>query len=363
MKLKKTLAVAVLLAAGFAGWCWYSFLPPQITLNNKERVNVEHFLQEMKPRCIGRYAIDLPDTFTTDPANVMAFINKSPVRYKRIYRPAFEQKVRLREAALKEEKTLNALDLPFLKKVYSLPVGMEGVIFERNDSQSRPDSARVLEAHLYTNGVAVEIEFKSRNGLSSRYNDDRQSIPELYGNNVPQRLAELINLLTRISGKKETDIPVVPGFCLPEIFIADGQEEQEESIDVIYKPSGYPMLKISFDTDNVSRPGSSLLERSVLMKQKISEAEGRTLDNGERNINGLYAEQWLAEGNTGDGIGEKAFRFAVNIHEKTAGPTTPRLSVSFVQRGLEGNGLLSENEAISVWQTITDTLRMRPGAY
>ncbi|WP_148049955.1 MULTISPECIES: T6SS immunity protein Tli4 family protein [unclassified Enterobacter] len=209
----------------------------------------------------------------------------------------------------------------------------------------------------------MEIEVSADNGLAERYSERRNLHPELYGNNVPQRLAELISLLTRISGKKETDIPVTPGFCLPEIFIADDQEEQEESIDVIYKPSGYPMLKISFYTDNVSRPGSSQLERSALMKQKISEAEGRTLESGKRNINGLYAEQWLAEGNTGDGIGEKAFRFAVNIHEKTAGPTTPQLSVNFVQRGLEGNGLLSENEAISVWQTITDTLRMRPGAY
>ncbi|WP_123350687.1 MULTISPECIES: hypothetical protein [unclassified Enterobacter] len=132
MKLKKTLAVAVLLAACFAGWCWYSFLPPQITLNNKERVNVEHFLQEMKPRCIGRYAIDLPDTFTTDPANVMAFIGKSPVRYKRIYRPAFQQKVRMRENELQNIKTSDMLDMPFLKKTHPLPIGLEGVIFERN---------------------------------------------------------------------------------------------------------------------------------------------------------------------------------------------------------------------------------------
>ncbi|MDK1706684.1 hypothetical protein OSR40_023425, partial [Serratia rubidaea] len=232
MNLKKTLIVVAIVAAGFAGWRWYSYLPPQIVLTAEERTNMEHILQGMTPRCVGRYLIDLPAGFTTGPGNVMAFINKSPVSYKRMYRPAFEQKIRLREAALRQEQALNPLDMPFLKQVYALPAGMEGIIFERNDSKSRPDSARILEAHLYTNGVAVEVEFKARNGLSSRYDEDRKDVPEIYGNTVPQKLAELTALLKRISGKTETDMPVGAGLCLPEVFIADGQGKQGESIEI-----------------------------------------------------------------------------------------------------------------------------------
>ncbi|MDC6119678.1 T6SS immunity protein Tli4 family protein [Serratia rubidaea] len=359
---KKTLVVVAIVAAGFAGWRWYSYLPPQIVLTAEERTNMEHILQGMTPRCVGRYLIDLPAGFTTEPGNVMAFINKSPVSYKRMYRPAFEQKIRLREAALRQEQALNPLDMPFLKQVYALPVGMEGIIFERNDSKSRPDSARILEAHLYTNGVAVEVEFKARNGLSSRYDEDRKDVPEIYGNTVPQKLAELTALLKRISGKAETDMPVGAGLCLPEVFIADGQGKQGESIEIAYESKNYPALLFAFDTDNISRPESTLLDRSDMMKRKIKESEGYTIASGRRELNGLYAEQWLAAGKTGEGE-EKGLRFAVNIHEKTAGPTTPRLSVSFMQRGLEGDGRLSENEAVGAWRAITETLRMRPRAY
>lgn len=362
MKLKKTFAVALLLVAGIAGWRWYSFLPPQITLTAEEHINVEHFLQGMTPRCVGRYLVDLPASFTTGPDNMLAFVNKSPIRYKRLYRPAFEQKIRLRKAALEKKKALDPLDLPFLKQVHPLPEGMEGVIFERNESHSVHDVSRILEAHLYTNGVAVEIEMTADDGLAERYAERRKLYPEIYGNNVPQRLAELTDLLTRISGKKETDIPIAAGFCLPELFIADGKGSQKERYGMIYTSPDYPYLKFDFDSDNFNNSADSLLERSAMMERKIKEAEGHTIASGRRELNGLYAEQWLAMGNSGNGEGEKALRFAVNIHEKTAGPETPRLSVSFSQRGLEGEGRLSEHEAVSIWQSITDTLRMRPGA-
>ena len=36
MNLKKTLVVVAIVAAGFAGWRWYSYLPPQITLTAHE---------------------------------------------------------------------------------------------------------------------------------------------------------------------------------------------------------------------------------------------------------------------------------------------------------------------------------------
>ncbi|VEI71990.1 T6SS immunity protein Tli4 family protein [Serratia rubidaea] len=362
MNLKKTLVVVAIVAAGFAGWRWYSYLPPQITLTAEERTNMEHILQGMTPRCVGRYLIDLPAGFTTGPGNVMAFINKSPVSYKRMYRPAFEQKIRLREAELKQKQALDPLDMPFLKQVYVLPAGMEGVIFERNESISVSDFGRVLEAYLYTNGVAVKIEMAADNGQAERYAERRKLYPAIYSNTVPQKLAELTALLKRISGKAETDIPVGAGLCLPEVFIADGQGKQREHYSVVYKSPDYPAVKFNFDSDNFTHSEDSLLERSAEMRALLKEAEGRTLANGRRELNGLYAEQWLAKGNIA-ARGEKGLRFVMNIHEKTAGPTTPRLTISFMQRGLEGDSRLSENEAVGAWQAITETLRMRPGAY
>lgn len=361
MSIKKT-TITLLLATGFTSWYSYRWMPPRINLTTEEHNNVTHFLQGMAARCLGRYLIDLPDTFTTSSDQVIAYVNKSPLNYKRIYPPAFKQKIRLREIELSATKTFRPQDMPFLKAIHSLPDGMQGVVFERNESTQVFDSARILEAHLYTNGVAVEIIMNARNGLSPRYDDLRRSFPENYGNNVPKKMIELTKLLKRISGRKEDDIPNTPGFCLPELFIKDGDSKQKERYGFLYKSSEFPSLDFDFDSDNYIASDDSLLERSAMMERNIKRAEGNTIASGPRNINGLYAEQWLAKGLLSDTYGEKALQFVININEKTASPKHPMLSLTFLQQGLEGEGRLTEAEAVSIWQQITDTIRIRPNA-
>ena len=362
MSFKKAIAVITLLAGISAGWYGFSWLQPGIKLTEEEHKNVKHFTQKMTTRCIGRYLIDLPDTFTATQNSVMAFVEKSPIEYKRIYRPAFEQKIRLREAELRAEKTLRPADMPYLKGVYSLPDGMEGVIFERNESTQIVDASRILEAHFYTNGVAVKISLEADNGLSHRYDEDRKDFPEIYGNNVPQKIAELTDLLKRISARQESEIPVAPGFCLPELFIKDGIKPVNEDVNVHYLSSEYPHMKFYFDSDNYTASDDSLLERRSIMEPYIKQAQGSTIHSGRRHISGLYAEQWLAEGMLSDTRGQKALRFLLRINEKTASPLHPVLSVNFLQEGTEGEGRLTQAEAVTLWQQITDTIRVRPNA-
>lgn len=361
MKVKTAIAL-LLFCAGIAGWYGYSRLPLRVNLTSEEREHVTHFLKERTTRCVGRYLVDLPETFTITSDDVMAFVDTSSVKYQRIYRPAFEQKIRLREAELSATKTLNPLDMPYLKGVYFLSDDMQGVIFERNEYFQVPDSSRVLEAHLYTNGVAVEITIEARNGLSPRYDKDRKDTPEIYGNSVPKKMVELTDLLRRISGKQENEIPNEPGFCLPELFIKDGITKPNEEISANYISLKYPEVKFYFDSDNYSDSDDSLLERGAMMERNIKQAEGNTISSGRRSINGLYAEQWLAKGLLSDTYGEKALRFAININEKTASPLNPMLSLTFLQQGLEGEGRLTEAEAVTIWQQITDTVRIRPNA-
>ncbi|MCQ8228108.1 T6SS immunity protein Tli4 family protein [Pantoea trifolii] len=363
MKIKKKTIALLLFSIGSVGWYGYNWLPPRVNLSSEEHKNVTHFLKGMTTRCIGRFLIDMPEKFISPSDSSIAYVNKSPVKYKRIYRPAFEQKIKLREAELAATKTMRTLDMPYLKGVYPLPDGMHGVIFERNESYQILDSSRILEAHIYTNGVAVEITMKARNGTSSRYDEDRKDIPEIYGNTVPNKIIELTDLLKRVTGKQSDEIPVEPGFCLPELFIKDVNENQKERYGFVYKASEYPALDFDFDSDNYSASEDSLLERSEMMERNIKKAEGYTIANGRRDLNGLYAEQWLAEGLLSDTYGEKALRFAININEKTASPLTPMLSLTFLQQGLEGEGRLTQVEAVTIWQKITETIRIRPNAF
>lgn len=322
---------------------------------------VKNFLDNMTTRCIGRYLIDMPESFLVTSDNIQAFINDAPIRTKRIYRPAFEQKIRLREEALRKENTVNPLDMPFLKQMYPLPDGMEGIIFERNESVSVPDAGRILEAHLYTNGIAVEVTMKAENGLSSRYDEFRKQTPDVYRNSVPNKLTELTRLLKRISGKKDTEIPKRAGFCLPEVFIADGVEKNKEELDVTYTSNKYSRADFDFSTDNFNKTNDTMLERSVVMDKDITAAEGRTIQKGKREINHLSTEEWLVSGNVDDN--EKGLRFVFHANESVTHPNSPWIYISFLQHGLSGNNQLSENEAVSAWEKITSTLIIRPNAY
>lgn len=361
MKMKKYFVAIFALVAGLSGYFLYGVYPPKIKITTQEAAVVNTFLDNMTTRCVGRYLIDMPESFSVSSDNIQAFINDAPVKTKRLYRPAFEQKIRLREEALRKEKTVNPQDMPFLKQVYPLPEGMEGVIFERNESVSIPDAGRILEAHLYTNGIAVEVALKAENGLSSRYDEFRKQTPDVYRNSVPNKLAELTRLLKRISGKKDTEIPQQAGFCLPEVFISDGAEKNKEELDITYTSNKYPHADFDFSTDNFNKTDDTMLDRSAEMNKDITAADGRTIQKGKRKINGLYTEEWLVYGNMDND--EKGLRFVFNANENVTKPDSPWLYISFLQHGLSNNNQLSENDAVSAWESITGTLRLRPHAY
>lgn len=361
MKIKKHFVAIFVVAAGLSGYYLYGEYPQKIRLTAQEMGVVNTFLDDMTTRCVGRYLIDMPASFSVTSDNILAFINKVPIKTKRLYRPAFEQKIRLREEALRKEKTVNPQDMPYLKQIYSLPAGMDGVIFERNESASVPDVGRILEAHIYTNGVAVEIAMKADNGSAERYTERRSKYPELYSNTVSDKLAELIQLLRRMSGKKDTEIPQSAGFCLPEVFVADGLTSNKEEIDITYTSNKYPRTDFDFSTDNFNKTDDTMLDRSADMNKDIIAADGRTIKKGKREINSLYTEDWLIFGNMDSD--EKGLRFVLHANENVSQPNSPWMYISFLQRGFADDHQLLENEAVSAWETITDTLRLRPGAF
>ncbi|TDB40838.1 hypothetical protein C5467_24715, partial [Photorhabdus khanii subsp. guanajuatensis] len=214
--------ILLILLAGvaiYALWRWYLPGPYHPVLTEKEKKVTTEMLANMQTRCIGRYLVDLPANYnnTVEAARV----NDNRVETRLLYPPAFEQRIQLREDALRQITTVNAIDMPYLKNIYRLPQGMQGIIFERMEDQSVPDMARVLEAHLYSNGVAIKVEMKAEDGSAPRYDKDREEYPNVYTNTVPAKLAELKDLLSRIQGRKETEIPTTVGNCIPHAFIAD----------------------------------------------------------------------------------------------------------------------------------------------
>ncbi|CFQ54668.1 Uncharacterised protein [Yersinia frederiksenii] len=332
----------------------------EIKLTSEEKIKVDMLLQNMKTRCIGRYLVDLPESYISSEQDIIT-VNNNEITTKRIYLPAFEQRISLREQELLAAKTIDIQNMPYLKKIYPLPNGMKGMIFERVKNEAIRDASRVLEAHLYSNGVAIKIELAAMNGLDKRYDEYRKESPDVYRNQVPEKLSELNELLVRIQGRAEDEIPIIPGNCIQNAFIMDNRKDKE-SIDALYESNNSSQLRLSVSTNNFLQEKDSLLERSENIEKYLRSDNGHLLRKGSRKINELYTEELLAIGSYSSENKNKRYDFILLTNEKTGGIKSPVFSLELLNDELTPSPY-NQNEIVNFWDAISQTLRVRPGAF
>lgn len=354
------IAIVILLLMGVFWIINHKTAPPfQTKLSITERDNVDNFLKYLKTRCIGRYLVDLPASYIVADTSLER-INGLIVSTKRMFPPSFQQQVHLREKELLSTKIASQENMPYLKNKHSLPNGLEGVIFERGKGEIKPDSFRVFEAHMYNNGVAFRVESAFTNASDKRYDFKRSIDPDIYIDNSLQKMNELIDLLMRIQGRDEDYIPTTPGTCIQNAFITDNGRDKEE-IDILFEGSEKSQLRFGISTDNFTHEEDSLLERSDTIATKILPSNGRVLRKGIRRINQLYAEELLAVGDYSFS-GNKRYDFILLTNEKTGSYKNPVFSFELLND--EWMTLsYSQNEIISFWDAIIQTIRVRPGAF
>jgi hypothetical protein len=133
---RKVIIFAVLFALGFGVYQYFRpYNPSPQTLTSSQQVTMNKINAEMKPYCVGRYMLDLPSSFTAynDAApldnNIWAAVISRPedmyktyLATKKMYHPGFVQLIALREKALQNSKTIDAQDMPFLKKSGRYPL-------------------------------------------------------------------------------------------------------------------------------------------------------------------------------------------------------------------------------------------------
>nr|WP_320205224.1 hypothetical protein [Raoultella ornithinolytica] len=145
----------------------------------KDSPVINTLFAQTKPQCIGRYVIDVPDSFNNQ-IHDMIFIDDFKIESKPLYPPAFKQRMELREQELNGaiNKPGNKQENePYIKQIIRLE-GNKGVIFDRNDSGSA-DSFRHLEAHVYVNGIAFIITAKILDLSATKYAEEKKHISML----------------------------------------------------------------------------------------------------------------------------------------------------------------------------------------
>ncbi|CAQ84409.1 MULTISPECIES: T6SS immunity protein Tli4 family protein [Photorhabdus] len=361
MNRKKVLVLVIamtslLVLVSYGVWHRLQPYPPHTVLNQKEQLAVDKLLANLQTRCIGRYLVDLPANYS-DTVNA-ARVNDNWIETQRLYLPAFEQRIQLREQALRQTRTTKDINMPYLKNIYSVPQGMKGIIFERIENVSVDDAFRVLEAYLYSNGVAIKVEMETTNGSAARYDKDRTSYPAVYANTTQKDLATLRDLLSRIQGRAETEIPTTAGSCISNAFIADNQSDKED-IGLLYKTNPDNYLNVRIQTNNYIREKDSMLERIGVIKAALY--RGHIFRKGVRKINGLDTEELLAVGlqQISD---DPRYQFTLLANEKTGGKKTPVFDLTVVNDEKIPTAY-TQNEIVAFWDAISQTLRVRPGAF
>lgn len=322
---------------------------------------------------MGRYLIDLPATFSTYKLSEKLEDNlwemniskpsdsyKTYILTKKMYHPAFVQFIQQREKELAAKKTVRIENMPFLKKTWPLATGNEGVIFERNDGASTSDFLRILEGYLYTNGVVIKLQKQTVNDSNSRYEKQRDGDP--IRNYVEKDVRQMQSLIARISGRNDNEIPTTPGSCITNAFIAaDASATEQEDILVSVRSDKMSNVTLILETDNFVSEDNSVLDRIGEIESNLALSRGYLERKGAFTTNGLKAEEFLAAG-LQEKKDEPRYEFELYINEMNSHYKTPGFILSLDNEGLAPTSY-SKEEIITFWDTITHTIRLRPGAF
>ncbi|MCA6963785.1 T6SS immunity protein Tli4 family protein [Pectobacterium odoriferum] len=371
---KNVVIVAALIVAGYGLYQYFRpYNPSSQTLTSSQQEAMNKINAEMKPYCVGRYMLDLPSSFTayndSTPLdkNIWAVVISRPedsyktyLATKKMYHPGFVQLIALREKALQNSKTIDAQDMPFLKKVWPLPIGMDGVIFERNENGSVADAMRILEGYLYTNGVVIKLQKQTINDSSSIYNEQRRGRPPR--NYVARDVSQMQSLMARISGRDNDIIPTKPGSCITHAFIAtDPTAREREDINIGLISNTFDNIRVAVSNDNFTREENTVLDRMGEIKSNISRSRGGIERKGAFSVYGLQAQEFLATGLQEDND-EPRYQFEMYINEMTASYKTPGFMLTLDNQRMSPTSY-SKEEIIAFWDTISRSVRVRPGAF
>lgn len=375
--------LTALLAAALTAGCQ----PPPVQMTPSQAAQMKNLTSDLVPRCIGRYLIDLPRSFVVNPV-ARAVIEGITIETEPMSRNEFEAYLVNREAQLRSAHMDGAPGTPFLKRVEANAHVEVGRIFNRAEHTGAPGFARTLELLAWKDGVRFSMTLNATDGTDLKVDpemigtvfeeSERRTVEKYKGiNEVPQKLAHLIGVFQRTSGRADHEIPTGPGVCIRHGFI-QGPATDQEWIDLNYYLSTAEDVSFTFHyLSHIGPQSDTLLQRGGSIEPALKRVDGRTLRKGVRETNNLRPEEWLMERQVDPGV--KDYHFTLELNSESGNALEPLLVIDFdsgsriphPERSLEEEATLKpiqkatlgEAESIALWDAVLPTLRRRPNAF
>ncbi|MFV5215893.1 T6SS immunity protein Tli4 family protein [Azonexus caeni] len=329
--------------------------------------------QNMTPRCIGRYLIDMPaDLVLNSQFNVS--IDDVKIEIRPMTQSAFEMQLEEYEKKLRRETMYGEPDVPYLRKIEAAPQVQLGKVFNRVDSPGGEGFVRILDLWAWRDGYLVKMEIKAYDTSDKKYQSEAWA--KDFPTDLPEKLAHLLSMYERVRGRADNEVPTEQGVCIHNGFVL-GPPSDEEEVLVSYHQKDSQDVYFSLETASNFREDTNLLDRGRQIEAGAAEADGHTVRKGRHEAHGIKYDEWLLTGKTTDRVKGQLFSFEAN--SKLGNAKAPIIMITFhngyripaAPRTMEESAVLpditqatlSEAESVALWDAVIPTLRPRPGAF
>lgn len=358
----------------------------------EETKHIDELTTNMTTRCIGRYLIDLPESFVLG-WNPGAEIEGVTISVRPMSRETFEVLRKDRELELRAEHMDGRPDRPSLLAVTQFGGGAQsgGAVFNRAEATGSAEFARTLELIGWKDSYQIKMVVNATDGsnlqidpkvIGTHWEAIEKETIEKYKtiNETPKKLAHLLKLFESVRGRLVGDIPNERGLCIPNGFIPGGAVEQE-GVSISFDLKGTPDVYFQFGEHGDLHEKTTLLERTSQTEKEMKVSGTQTIRKGKQTFHNLPYEEWLMKGPTPDRV--PGTMFMLHGNEVAEGADKPFITLelfngfrvmsppdlSDVQKERLGlykeleRASLSEAEAVALWDKIVPSFRPRPGAF
>lgn len=345
--------------------------PELPAMTPEEARQIEALTARMTPRCVGRYLIDLPEQFVLNTQSLTELEGVS-VTVEPMAERQFRDALARRKGDL-ESRTLPINNHPMLRAASPIEGGL---VFDRAKSDASSGRAsRVLEAWIWRAGFKLHAEIEAFDGTFPE--DAHIQYHREHGSDVPAKMQHLIAFASRLSGRRDDEIPTEQGVCFANGFLK-GPPTEQEWFNMHHQWSAVPDVYLTYRYHTDTGPqNTTLLQRGAAIEADLKSRKGVTLRKGARADAPVHFDEWLSE-KEGSG-GARVFRAALEANSLAVSAHKPLLIINMLSgahhprpaptleeaatRKPVAMASLSSSAAIPLWDAITRTIRPRPGAF
>lgn len=345
--------------------------PPTPPLTVQEQQTVNELTQDMQTHCIDRFLIDLPKGMML---GTMQTVGQNREVVITIAGSASHDEFNTRMAQIEAEyRAKKHIDgWAYFYNVSSPSPTIR--LFERLESENDlDDSSREIEGYRWSEHKVIKMVIKALDLSDPKYRNDPLAMQ--LRTNTHDKKALIADLLQRVRSRDTKEIPTEPGMCFDGGFLAgNAQGDYEFTADFWF--SKMPDVSFSFSSNSFPYERKYLLDREGL-DQLVSDSHGAVLRKGAITVPGvMQAQEWLLAGDmrqAGGAIIEGHY-FKLEGNSKVGSPQTPFFDLEMenggeIEQKFDANGKgiptkasLTQAQALALWDAVTRTIRMRPGA-